>query len=40
MPTIHHENMTLGRGYMAPRQYRLKKGQVEYRLGNARTNKL
>ncbi len=28
------------RGYMAPRQYRLKKGHVEYRLRNVRTMKL
>ncbi len=31
---------TLGRGYMAPRRYRLKKGHVEYRLRNVRTKKL
>ncbi len=30
----------LRRGYMAPRQYRLKKGHVEYRRRNVRTKKL
>ncbi len=29
------ERTTLGRGYMAPRQYRLKKGHVKYRLKRA-----
>jgi hypothetical protein len=28
----HDERTTRGRGYMAPRQYRLKKSHVEYRL--------
>jgi hypothetical protein len=28
---------TVGRGYMAPRQYRLKKGHVEYKTRNVRT---
>jgi hypothetical protein len=34
------ERMNLRRGYMAPRQYRLKKGHVENRLRNVRTMKL
>ncbi len=35
------ERTTPRRGYMAPRQYRLKKkGHVEYRLRNVRTKKL
>jgi hypothetical protein len=34
------DETTLRRGYMAPRQYRLKKGHVEYRLRNVRTKKL
>ncbi len=34
------DEMKLRRGYMAPRQYRLKKGHVEYRLRNVQTKKL
>ncbi len=34
------DETTRGRGYMAPRQYRLKKGHVEKRLRNVRTMKL
>ncbi len=40
--SAYHENerTTPRRGYMAPRQYRLKKGHVENRLRNVRTMKL
>jgi hypothetical protein len=37
--SAYHERTTPRRGYMAPRQYRLKKGHVEYRLNNVRTKK-